>query len=173
MLRKSISALLLLLCALAITAGAQARDPLTPHEADLVRGTAGFLDRRVPLLLQFAQARLERFERVRTASPRPPDRDNILYQMLSEYRLILPEFDNAVTDLASAPPKQYKVAKVLDKALTQLQAMKAALLRIQSESTPADLATYRFELEGCLDVTSDSLDNTRAAAQAAQSPSGL
>jgi len=150
-----------------VGAAAQARDPLTPHEADQVRSTAGFLDRRVPLLLQFAKARLARFESVRAASPRPPDRDNILYQMLSEYRLILPEFDNAVADLGSAPPKQYKVAKVLDKALTELQALNAALLRIQTESTPADLATYRFQLEGCLDVTADSLDNTRAALQAA------
>ncbi|MGH9393599.1 MAG: hypothetical protein ACRD1E_05470 [Terriglobales bacterium] len=155
--------LALLLAACASGVRAQVRDPLTPQEADQVRDTAGHLDRRLPLLLGFAQLRLERFEQVRAASPRPPDRDTQLYALLMQFRGILPEFDNAVDDLLSAPAKQYKTAKILDQALTRLNALNAALHRIQSDSTPSDLATYHFALDSCLDVASDSLQNVEAA----------
>ncbi|HUX65862.1 MAG TPA: hypothetical protein VMV31_00080 [Terriglobales bacterium] len=141
-------------------------DPLTPQEADQVRSTADHLDKRVPLLLRFAADRLARFDQVRTASPRPPGRDPELYSLLTQYKAILPEADDAVDDLAQYP-KQYKVAKVLDAAIASLQAMATTLRHLQTASTPADLANYHFMLQDCLDVTGDSLQNaqqTRAQA---------
>lgn len=148
-------------------ARAQINDPLTPAEADQVRDTSGHLDKRVPLLLQFAAARLAHFEQVRTASPRPPDRDATMYAMLRQYRAILPEFDDAVDDLAQhvttseSAGTKFNITKVLRPVIAELVSLQAELRRIQAQSTPADLATYHFELESCLDVTSDSLQNAQ------------
>ena len=161
---------------LSAPAAAQLRDPLTPAEADQVRNTAGNMDKRVPLLLQFAQLRLDRFEQVRSASPRPPDRTAQLYALLRQYKAILPELDDAVDDLSSgettsesAHPK-YNVPKVLTPAIAALQKMQSQLQHLQTDSTPADLATYHFELQDCLDATGDSLQNAQQDLAAAGKP---
>lgn len=141
-------------------AAAQVRDPLTPAEADQLRDTATHLDKRLELLLQFAAARLTQFDQIRTASPRPPGRDDQLYTLLRQYKLILPELDDAADDL-SQQPNEYKVAKVLDTTIAGLQKLDTTLHKIQSASSPSDLANYRFALDDCLDVTSDSLQNAQ------------
>lgn len=157
-------------------AAAQLRDPLTPAEADQVRNTAGNMDKRVPLLLQFAQLRLARFEQVRSASPRPPDRAAQLYALLRQYKAILPELDDAVDDLAAGETTsesahhKYNVPKVLTPAIAALQKMQAQLHQWQTDSTPADLATYHFELQDCLDATGDSLQNAQQDLAAATKP---
>ncbi|MGH9519062.1 MAG: hypothetical protein ACRD2D_05405, partial [Terriglobales bacterium] len=151
-MRRTCSLVVGMAALMALTAVAQIRDPLTPAEADQIRNTAGNLDKRVPLLLHFAQERLARFEQIRTASPRPPDRAARLYAQLRQYKAILPEMDDAVDDLASGEitsesshPK-YNVPKVLTPVVTALQQMQADLQRLQKESSPADLATFHFEL---------------------------
>lgn len=152
----------LLLCATAVNAQILGRDPLTPQEADQVRNTADQLNKRVPLLLSFAQARLEQFEKIRATPAATPGRSARLYLMLRQYRAILAEYDDAVDDFASPPepggPK-YKVGKVLGDAIKTEQAMLAHLQQIQKNSSPADLASYHFELQNCLDATNDSLQN--------------
>lgn len=169
-------ALLAVAAALAVHAAAQLRDPLTPAEADQVRNTAGNLDKRVPLLLHFAQQRLTRFEQIRTASPRPPDRAAQMYAQLRQYKAILPEFDDAVDDLSSGETTsesshaKYNVPKVLAPVIVALQQMQADLQRLRKDSTPADLATYHFELDDCLDATGDSLQNAEQDLAAARKP---
>jgi chaperonin cofactor prefoldin len=162
-LRWQAAAGALLLAALATHAGAQVRDPLTPQEANQVRDTAGKLDQRVPLLVQFAGERLRQFEQVRTAAP--ADRASRLYALLQQYAAILPELDDAVDDLGDSRDDKngphYKVGKVLGKAVADLQQLQATLQHIQSSSSPADLATYHFELQNCLDATRDSLQNAQ------------
>lgn len=165
--RIAVRALAILTLSVAAAASAQLHDPLTPSEANQIRDTAGSLDKRIPLLLQFAEARLARFEQVRAASPRPPDREVQLYALLREYKAILPEFDDAVDDLAQGVTtsegggRKYNVPKVLTPAIAALSRLSATLQHIQTASTPADLATYHFILDDCLDVTGDSLQNTQ------------
>lgn len=162
--RTQIACAVLAALLLAATAHAQfpGRDPLTPQEADQVRNTADQLNQRVPLLLSFAQARLDQFEKIRATPAATPARSAQLYLMLRQYRAILAEYDDAVDDLASPPepggPK-YKVGKVLAAALKTEQGMLAHLQQIQKNSSPADLASYHFELQNCLDATHDSLQN--------------
>jgi hypothetical protein len=155
----------LVLAMVGASAAAQARDPLTPQEAEQVRDTAGKLDKRVPLLLQFAGARLQQFEQVRTAVPGAADRADRLYALLRQYAAILPELDDAVDDLADSRDDKdgphYNVGKVLGKAITDLQQLQAQLQHIQANSAPADLASYHFELQNCLDATQDSLQNAQ------------
>ncbi|HXR97969.1 MAG TPA: hypothetical protein VN709_09015 [Terriglobales bacterium] len=151
----------------------QQRDPLTPVEADRIRDTAGSLDQRVAVLLQFAQARLTQFDKVRNASPRPPDRETKLYELLRQYNAILPEAEDALDDVLSgggtsatssdSAVKKYNVPKVLKATLASLSRLSADLQRIQSSSTPADLATYHFVLDDCLSITNDFLQDAGQA----------
>ncbi|MGH9475754.1 MAG: hypothetical protein ACRD1C_05435 [Terriglobales bacterium] len=150
--------LMLLLLALTATAQIPTQDPLTPQEADQVRATAGQLDRRVPLLVGFAQERIAHFEQVRASSA--PGRPAQMYALLRQYQRILPELNDAMDDLSSPPAPggpRYKVGKVLGKAVTQEKQMLAELQHIRSTSPAADLATYHFELQNCLDATHDSM----------------
>lgn len=139
-------------------------DPLTTAEADQVRDTAGQPEKRLPLLLSFAEQRLATFEKLRTASPRPPQRDAQLYTLLREYALILPEFDDAASDFASGADatslsdrKKYNIPKLLTPVLASARKLQTTLQQIQSDSSSADLADYHFELQHCLDVTSDTI----------------
>ena len=151
----------------------QQRDPLTPVEADRIRDTAGSLDQRVAVLLQFAQARLAQFDKVRNASPRPPDRETRLYELLRQYNAILPEAEDALDDVLSgggtsatssdSAVKKYNVPKVLKATLASLSQLSAELQHIQSASTPADLATYHFVLDDCLSITNDFLQDAGQA----------
>ncbi|HXE31779.1 MAG TPA: hypothetical protein VN515_08260 [Terriglobales bacterium] len=146
---------------------AQSRDPLTPAEAGQVRDTAGKLDQRIPLLLKFAGERLARFEQIRQESPRPPGRDAQLYALLEEYKAILPEMDDAVSDAASglttseSDGKKFNLNKIVGDVIAADQGFATTLQHIQSASTPADLANYHFMLDDCLDVTADSLQNAK------------
>ncbi|MGH9468628.1 MAG: hypothetical protein ACRD1Y_14865 [Terriglobales bacterium] len=139
------------------------RDPLTPQEADQVRNTAGELNRRIPLLLRFAQERVTRFARVRRQPRSAPGRSARMYALLRQYQEILPELNDAMDELAANPrppggPK-YNVRKILDPVIATEQHLATVLQNIQQSSSAADLATYRFELQNCLDATRDSLQN--------------
>lgn len=154
----------------AAAAQVQGRDPLTMAEANQVRETAGQPEKRLPLLLSFAAQRLSAFEQLRQASPRPAGRDAQLYTLLRQYAAILPEFDDAASDLASgadetslSDQKKYNVVKIMTPAVATLQTLQATLQHIQTASAPADLANYHFELQDCLDVTSDTLDDAQDA----------
>lgn len=145
------------------------RDPLTPAEAEQVRNTAGQLDHRIPLLLKFAEARLTAFEQLRIASPRPPGRDAQLYDLLRQYKEIVPELDDAIDDLSDGATtsessgKKYNLRKILDPAIAAVTRLQEELRHIQTASSPADLGNYHFALQDCLDVTSDSLQNAQEA----------
>lgn len=163
-------AVALLLGAVSLCARAPAqvgRDPLTPDEASQLQDAAGDLDKRVDLLLQFARQRLTEFESVRTASPRPPDRANTLYELLREYEEILPELDDNIDEMADGyhtsetGSTKYSLPKVLTKVIDAETAMRRSLTSIQTESSASDLATYHFELQDCFDTTDDSLANAR------------
>jgi len=177
---KPAAAILLGLMLAAGAARAQVRDPLTPSEAAQVRDTAGRPEKRLPLLLAFAEQRLTQFEQVRLATPRPPGRDAQLYALLRQYAAILPEYDDAAADLASgasatslSDQKKYNLPKILIPAVATLQSLQTMLQHIQTASSPSDLANYHFELQDCLDVTSDTLQDTQdelAPAPAAAQP---
>jgi hypothetical protein len=163
-LKAGLLALALLLAAApAVPAVAQFYDPLTRAEADQVRHTAGHLDKRPALLLGFARDRLERFARLRAAAPPPPARRARLYSLLRQYHAILNEADDAVDDLVSARAQYRNTPKVLRQTVALELALQAQLQAIRAASTPADLASYHFELDDCLDLTADCLQNARDA----------
>lgn len=157
--RAPLALALLLAAALALPAAAQFYDPLTRSEADQVRHTSGELNKRPPLLLHFARERLARFQRLRTASPPPPARNAQLYSLLRQYHAILSEADDAVDALFDARAQFKNTPKVLRQVVAEERAMQAELQAIRSASTPADLARYHFELDDCLDLTRDCLQN--------------
>lgn len=154
---------LLLAAALALPAAAQGQfyDPLTRAEADRVRHTSEELNKRPPLLLHFAHQRLDRFQRLRVASPPPPARGAQLYNLLRQYAAILQEADDSVDQLFHARAQYKTTPKVLRQVVAEESAMQAELHAIRSASSPADLARYHFELDNCLDLTADCLQNAQ------------
>jgi hypothetical protein len=161
--RSALPAALALLFAAAWALPAQTPfyDPLTRSEADQVRHTSEQWNKRPPLLLHFARERLDRFQKLRAATPPPPARGPRLYSLLRQYHAIVSEADDAVDDLYSARARYKSTPKVLRQAIAREQALQSELQAIRAASSPADLAIYRFELEDCLDITGDSLQNAR------------
>lgn len=159
-------ATLLLAALLAAPAMAQLKqDPLTRPEADQIRGTAGKPDKRLDLLLQFAQDRLNHFQSEQQANDF--DRSSQLHQSLKDYSAILGELDDNVDELVAGhvtsemQGKIPKPEKPLQNVIATETKMLASLQKIQSTSSPADLAIYRYELDDCLDGTRDSLKNAQ------------
>ncbi|MGH9488338.1 MAG: hypothetical protein ACRD04_12220 [Terriglobales bacterium] len=155
-------AVALLLAAATAAAQIPGQDPLTPEEANQVRNTAGRLDKRIPLLLRFAEERLASFRKIRSGPPNAPGRSAQLYALLRQYRAILPELNDAMDDLSSpgepGGPK-YKIPKILPGVIEAQKQLVAELQQIRSNSPATDLATYHFELQDCLDATRDSLQD--------------
>lgn len=159
------------LLVLALTAGlalpwlrAQQPDPLTSDESDQVRNTADRLDKRVELLLGFAQQRLDRFQALHAGHD--IDRESLMHSMLEQYSAILRETEDNVDDLVAGKvtgemSKPVKPAKPLAKFIATEKLLLASLQQIQSASTAVDLANYRFELDDALDITKESLDDAQ------------
>lgn len=140
-----------------------ARDPLSPAEADQLRDAAGNPEKRVSLLLGFAQDRLTRFEQSRAGAA--PDRQATMYRMLQEFDGILSELDDNLDEwmgghVTSEMPAKPKLEKPLDAVIAADRGFLAQLAKIQSSSAAADLASYHFELS---DVTDDTRQNLQDA----------
>ena len=174
-MRRRVAAAMALAVALAGWVGAvqEHRDPLTETESDQVRNAAGRPEQRLKLLLDFAQERLTRFDKVRLDTL--PDRNPTLYGLLQDYSAILDEVGSNLDEMMSGRttseslPGKLKLEKPLQASLAQEQALLAALQKIQASSSPADLGVYRFQLQDALDVSQDAIkDCTGDLVEAAQ-----
>lgn len=167
------------LCLLLALAGASRargqlfqRDPLTHREANQLRKAAGDPGKRIALLLRDAGRRLGEFEQFRHSHGE--GRRPRMYRMLRQYRLIISELDDNVDQMTSGRKTSFmgkrKPAKPLRRVMKAENGFLSELLHIRSASSPADLASYHFELSNCVDRTRESLSNTRDDLREAQKP---
>jgi hypothetical protein len=148
MIRLVITALLLFATS---AAGQQhKRDPLNDLEIDKIRDAAQTPDVRLKLYVEFARARLDKLQQVRS-DPKATNRDEQMHDALQDFLDIYDELDDNVDTFADRGEDLRKALKPVIEADTEfgskLRAFKSSLASSREEA-----AKYDFQVGAALDA---------------------
>jgi hypothetical protein len=148
MTRLAIAALLLL--ATSATGQQHKRDPLNDLEIDKIRDAAQTPDVRLKLYVEFARARLDKLQQVRS-DPKITNRDEQMHDALQDFLDIYDELDDNVDTFADRGEDIRKPLKPVIEADTEfgskLRAFKSSLASSREEA-----AKYDFQVGAALDA---------------------
>jgi len=126
------------------------RDPLNDLEIDRIRDAAQTPDVRLKLYVEFARARLDKLQQVRS-DPKATDRDGQTHDALQDFLDIYDELDDNVDTFADRGDDLRKALKPVIEADTEfgskLRAFKSSLASSRDEA-----AKYDFLLGAALDA---------------------
>jgi len=126
------------------------RDPLNDLEIDRIRDAAQTPDVRLKLYVEFARARLDKLQQVRS-DPKATDRDGQTHDALQDFLDIYDELDDNVDTFADRGDDLRKALKPVIEADTEfgskLRAFKASLASSRDEA-----AKHDFLLGAALDA---------------------
>ncbi|MBZ5646737.1 MAG: hypothetical protein LAN37_05870 [Acidobacteriia bacterium] len=168
--------LLVLLLLVAALASAQRlrRDPLTEAEADHLREVAQEPEKRIKLIIKFAQARLEAIEQLRGDPKMAEGRGKKIHDLLEDFTVIVDELDDNVDMYAK---RKDDISKSLGEVIiadgafqSRLQALRDAA---QSDARNAqESKDYQYVLENAFEAVKsseqDAQDLLREIAKAKQ-----
>jgi hypothetical protein len=164
-LRKSLALLLTLLLLAAFPLVAQRhRDPLNGKESDQLRNAKQEPDTRIKLYVQFARARMETIEHLRTDPRFAADRGPQIHDLLEDVGSIVEEMDDNVDMYVQGKWDIRKQMKEVVQADTDFQ-LKLRQLK-ESAATDPVLAeelrkNYQFILDDTIEAVNASLDSAR------------
>ena len=166
-----LSAILLLVLVAPVAGQVARRDPLTEAESDQLREVAMEPEKRLKLILKFAQARMASIEELRSQPKASEDEPQKVHDLLEDFGNIVDELDDNIDDYADKKADLRKPLRDVIQADSEFQAK----LRALKESAKDELRDYGFVLQDCLDAVNSSLDNAQqllkqqeAAAKAAK-----
>jgi hypothetical protein len=148
---------------LLITAGAAAqqhkRDPLNDLEIDKVRDAAQTPDVRLKLYVEFARARLDKIQQVRS-DPKAENRDEAIGDNLQDFIDIFDELDDNVDTFADRGEDLRKALKPVIEADTEfgakLRALKGSLATSRDQA-----AKFDFLVNSALQAVDDAAKDHR------------
>ena len=91
MMRYSVVSLALCLAALAATAQVHRRDPLSSSETDALREVSMEPDKKLPLYVKYARARLAAIEQLRSDPHAAQGRGRTVHDLLADFKVIMDE----------------------------------------------------------------------------------
>ncbi len=164
-MKRTLALIVSLLLLLAIAAsGQRRRDPLTADETDQLREAKQEPDKRLKLYVQFARARMETIEHLRTDPRFAGDRGRQIHDLLEDLGNIVEEMDDNVDMYMEGKWDIRKAMKEVVQADTEFQLK----LRQLKESAAADPAlqkeltqNYEFALQDTTEAVNASLDSAR------------
>jgi hypothetical protein len=137
MISRRLAILLALLMAISALAQKQRRDPLTDPEIEKVRDSAQLPDVRLKLYIEFARARLEKLQQVRS-DPKVTDREQQTREALQDFVDVYDELDENVDTFADRGEDIRKALKAVIEADTEfgskLRAFKSSLAKNPNET---------------------------------------
>lgn len=135
---------------LAASADAQLhrRDPLTPPEVDKVRDSAMEPEIRLKLYVEFARARLDKLQRVRS-DPKATDKDEQTHTALQDFMDVYDELNTNVDTFADRGNDIRKALKPVIEADTEFGA-KLRAFKSSLASSPEEAGKYEFLLNSAL-----------------------
>lgn len=165
MIKKTLAAILSLIFLLALAASAQRRrDPLSSNESDQLRETKQDPDKRLKLYVQFAKARMEMIERLRSDPRFAANRGPQIHDLLEDLGNIVEEMDDNIDTYIEDKWDFRKPMKEVIQADTDLQ-LKLRQIKESADSDPSVAAeikeNYEFALQDTTEAVSSSLDSAR------------
>lgn len=152
--------LLATLCAPAFAAGR--RDPLTEKEVDEMREVAQFGDKRLRLMLTYAQTRMLAIYQLRGDSKLADGRGARVHDLLEDFADIVTELDRNIDQYADQKQDIRKALKEIIEANADFQ-VKLRTLK-ESATQPANIAEakeWRYVLDDAVDAVNGNGGNAR------------
>ena len=162
MMRRSLVSLALCIAALAASAQVHRHDPLTSPETDALREVSMEPDKKLPLYLKYARARLAAIEQLRSDPHAAQGRGRTVHDLLADFKVIMDEMDRNVDSFADQKLDFRKALKEIIQAdgefQTKLQTLKEAA---KDPAAAAEAKEYEFALLDAIDAVDGDLDNAR------------
>ena len=152
----------LCITALATPAQVHRHDPLTSTETDELREVSMEPNKKLPLYLKYARARLAAIEQLGSDPHSAEGRGRKVHDLLADFKVILDEMDRNVDSFADQKLDFRKAIKEIIQAdgefQTKLQTLKEAA---KDPATAAQAKEYEFALLDAIDAVDGDLDNAR------------
>jgi hypothetical protein len=156
-------AVVVLLLVVAVSAQRRHRDPLTEAEADQMREVAQEPEKRIKLIIKFAQARMQAIEQLRGDPKMAPDRGKQIHDLLEDFTALVDEIGDNVDMYAR---RKGDIGKSLGHVITADSEFQLKLRALKESSADPKLAqeakAYEFVLQDAMDAVDSSEQDTRA-----------
>jgi len=152
------------LCISAVAALAQVhrRDPLTPPETDALREASMEPDKKLPLYLKYARARLAAIEQVRSDPHSAGERGRQIHDLLADFKVIMDEMDRNVDAFANQKLDFRKALKEIVRTDGEFQAALGKLKDAAKDpAVAAEAKDYEFALLDAIEAVDGDLDNAK------------
>ena len=138
------------------------RDPLTEAEVDKVRESAQEPEKRLPLYVQFAKARLMAIEQLRADNQLKIDRGKQIHDLLEDFTTLSDELDNNIDMFARQHQDMRKPLRQVVEAYTDWQ-LKLRSIKEDPAVKEEEKKAYDFPLQSAIDSVNAGLDDARDA----------
>ena len=155
---RLVAVLLLIACSAA--SADKKRDPLTYAEVDQIRETTQEPEKRIPLYVQFAKARLLAIEQLRADNKLKTDRGKQIHDLLEDFTTIADELEDNLDMFQRQHQDMRKALKQVVEAYTDWQ-LKLRSIREAQGVSDAEARAYSFPLESAIDAVNSGLDSSR------------
>jgi hypothetical protein len=160
--RRPLVALVLGLAALAATAQVHRHDPLTSAETDALREVSMEPNKKLPLYLRYARARLAAIEQLRSDPHSAAGRGLKVHDLLQDLQIIVDEMDRNLDSFADQKLDFRKALKEIVQTDSQFQLQLRALKEASKEpAAAAEAREYEFALLDATDAVDGDLDNAK------------
>ncbi|HYX70470.1 MAG TPA: hypothetical protein VE825_15145 [Terriglobales bacterium] len=154
--------ILLLLLVIAASAQRRGHDPLTEAEADQMREVAQEPEKRLKLVIKFAQARLEAIEQLRGDPKMADGRGKHIHDLLEDFTELVDEFGDNLDMYARRKDDMGKAPGMVIIADSDFQLKLRALKEASADPKNAKEAKeYEFALQNAIDAVDGSEKDTR------------
>ena len=161
MMGRSVVAFVLAFC-LSAAAQVHRRDPLTPAETDALREVSVEPEKKLPLYVKYAQARITSIEQLRADPHATQDRGRQIHDLLVDFKVIVDEMDRNLDSFANQKLDFRKALKLMAQAdaefLTALAKLKESA---KDPANAADAREYEFAVLDASDAVDGNLENAK------------
>ncbi len=160
MMPRWLVSLALCLAALAATAQVHRHDPLTSPETDALREVSMEPNKKLPLYLKYARARLAAIEQLRSDPHSAEGRGRKVHDLLADFKVIMDEMDRNVDSFADQKLDFRKALKEIIQTDSEFQLKLRTLKEAAKEpAAAAEAKEYEFALLDATDAVDGDLDN--------------
>lgn len=153
-----------LLClTLPVLAQTKRHDALNESEIDQLRETAQEPEKRLPLLIGFARARLATIDQVRSDARFVDERPQRIHDLLADFAQIVDELGDNLDEYARHNPDLRKPLKTVIEGTSEFQ-LKLRSLKESNEAgggATKEVAAYKFVLQDATESVNSTLDDAR------------
>jgi hypothetical protein len=164
MIARTIALVALLALSVVCSAGSRHRDPLTDAETDQLRDAAQEPDKKLKLLVKFAQARMLAIDQLRSDPKLAAGRGKELHHLLEDFTSIIDELDDNIATFAVHREDTRKSLKDVIQAGGEFQ-VRLRTLKEAAASNPAaakEAKAYEFVLVNAVEAVDGTLEDARA-----------